>query len=33
MLSEILEWSNASPVRKQQIKLLLPERLRERRRW
>jgi predicted Fe-S protein YdhL (DUF1289 family) len=33
MIGEIMEWSNASPARKREIKDQLPARLRERRRW
>jgi len=32
-ISEIMEWANASPVRKLEIKAMLPERLREHQRW
>ena len=32
-IGEIMEWANASPARKQEIKALLPERLRTRQLW
>ena len=32
-IGEIMEWANASPARKAEIKALLPERLRGRQAW